>query len=280
MQQYRPSSFRLLPDVIKNILIICGLAYLANVVAEAKFGFSLNDIFGLRQHGAEKFHWWQYVTHLFMHGSLMHIMFNMFAFWMFGNTLENLWGPKRFLFYFLFTGIGAAVLHNAVGYYELHALQQKATAFYNAPSADAFSVFIRENIPYQYLNPEYSTAIESLKKAWYETGESPEIMSASQQVINEYINFKLNTPTVGASGAVFGILLAFGMLFPNSIIYVYFALPVKAKYFVMLYGALELYSAMQNNPTDNVAHFAHLGGMLFGFILIKFWNKRNRSNFY
>lgn len=280
MQQYRPSSFKLLPDVIKNIMIICGLAFLANMAFEAKFNSSLNDFFGLRLPASEKFHWWQYITHLFMHGNFMHILGNMFAFWMFGNVLENLWGPKRFLIYFLFTGIGAAALHTAVGYYEISTLQSQANAFYNTPSAEAFSVFVRDHIPYQYLNSEYSMAVESLKEGWYASGETPQIMAATHQVIDEYIQFKINMPTVGASGAVFGILLAFGMLFPNSVIYVYFALPIKAKYFVLLYGAFELYAAMQNNPTDNVAHFAHLGGMLFGFILIKLWNKNNRKTLY
>ena len=93
------------------------------------------------------------------------------------------------------------------------------------------------------------------------------------------LNLLINTPTVGASGAVFGILLAFGMLFPNTLLYIYFAIPIKAKYFVMLYGAMELYSGLSNNPADNVAHFAHLGGMLFGFIILKYWQKNN-TQFY
>ena len=100
------------------------------------------------------------------------------------------------------------------------------------------------------------------KRIWIQTGE------------------KIDVNTVGASGAVFGVLLAFGMLFPNTILYVYFALPIKAKYFVALYGFFELYSGFENTPGDNVAHFAHLGGMLFGFILIKIWSKYNRKNFY
>jgi hypothetical protein len=171
-------------------------------------------------------------------------------------------------------------VHTAFGYYELHALQTKATAFLNTPSADGFAVFVKENIPYQYLNPEYATAIESLKDSWYAHGDSPTIIESARQLIDEFVKFKMDTPTVGASGAVFGILLAFGMSFPNSLIYVYFAIPMKAKYFVALYGAFEMYEAIQSNPTDNVAHVAHLGGMLFGFILIKLWNKTNRKTMY
>ena len=108
----------------------------------------------------------------------------------------------------------------------------------------------------------------------------PEYIAQSVQYANKLLVYRMNIPTVGASGAVFGVLLAYGMLFPNTIIYIYFAIPLKAKYLVILYGLFELYSGFANNPGDNVAHFAHLGGMLFGFILIKFWNKRNRQHFY
>jgi membrane associated rhomboid family serine protease len=279
MQQFRPSSFKLLPDVVKNIMIISGLAFFAEWVLQ-KYGIELNQHFGLYLPMSPNFHWYQYFSYMFMHGSPMHLFLNMFAFWMFGNVLENLWGPKRFLIYFLVTGLGAALIHTAVGYYEIAMLQQKAEAFFNAPGADGFAVFIRENIPYQYLNAEYAMAVESIKQTWLDHGDSPMIISQARSIVDEYIRFRSNIPTVGASGAVFGVLLAFGMLFPNTIIYIYFAIPMKAKYFVLLYGALELYSAYQNNPADNVAHFAHLGGMLFGFLLIKFWNKNNRSSLY
>lgn len=280
MQEYRPSSFKLLPDVVKNIMIICGLAFLLNIILQGK-GIDINSFLGLYYPGSENFHWWQYFSHLFMHGNFMHIFSNMLAFWMFGNVLENLWGPKRFLLYFLVTGIGAAMLYNLFTYYEISQLKNNAEIFFNTPSADGFAIFVRENIPYQYLNPEYSTVIDGIKTAWYESGDSSQVIQHAKEAVNEYIRFKENDiPMVGASGAVFGILLAFGMLFPNSVIYLYFAIPVKAKYFVALYGAFELYSAIQSNPTDNVAHVAHLGGMLFGFFLIKYWNKNNRSHMY
>ena len=279
MQEFRPSSFKLLPDVIKNIMIICALAFFANIVLE-QMGFSLNEAAGLYLPASEKFHWWQYITYMFLHGSFSHIFLNMFAFWMFGGILENLWGPKRCLIYFLVTGLGAALIHTLIGYYELGSLQEKAQAFLNAPGADAFAVFVRENIPYQYLNPEYASAVESLKQAWYAHGDSNVMVEQARQLIDEYIRFKTDIPTVGASGAVYGVLMAFGILFPNTLIYLYFFIPIKAKYLVIILGGIELYSAWQNNPTDNVAHFAHLGGMLFGYILIRIWNKNNRSSMY
>ena len=181
-----------------------------------------------------------------MHGNLMHIFFNMFALWMFGNTLENYWGPKRFLIYYMVTGIGAAIIQMAVIYLRLMPL-------YEIISAETLDLIITEG---------------------------SNILSNHQNFIDPVaaeINALVNTPIVGASGAVFGILLAFGMLFPNTLLYIYFAIPIKAKYFVILYGAMELYSGLSNNPGDNVAHFAHLGGMLFGFVLIKYWKKSTNS---
>ncbi len=120
MQEFRPSSFKLLPDVIKNIMIISALAFFADM-ALSRMGFDLNGYAGLYLPESDKFHWWQYFSYMFLHGSFTHIFLNMFAFWMFGGILENLWGPKRFLIYFLVTGLGAAFIHTLVGYYELGA---------------------------------------------------------------------------------------------------------------------------------------------------------------
>ena len=152
----------------------------------------------------------QLVTHMFMHANFTHLFFNMFALWMFGKTLENVWGGKRFLIYYMFTGLGAAALHLGVSQYEILSLQAQ-------------------------LNSSYLNMI-------LENGNS--VLQGNQNYSNQImgkLNLLINTPTVGASGAVFGILLAFGMLFPNTLLYIYFAIPVKAKYFVMLYGALDLY---------------------------------------
>jgi membrane associated rhomboid family serine protease len=172
----------------------------------------------------------------------------MFALWMFGKILENVWGAKRFLTYYLITALGAAALHLGVSQYEIMSLQSQ-------------------------INPnDLNILLENGKQ----------VLEGNQNYTHPLmgkLNLLINTPTVGASGAVFGILLAFGMLFPNTLLYIYFAIPIKAKYFVMIYGALELYSGLSNNPADNVAHFAHLGGMLFGYILLKYWQKNN-TQFY
>ena len=228
---YRPSAF---PPVVKNLLIINGLVYLLQLTFQNSGAFNFEDMFALHDVRSVYFRPHQIVTHLFMHGSLGHIFFNMFALWMFGQTLENHFGSKRFLIFYMVSGLGAALLHLGVLYFELQPVWE---AFLSLP---------------------------------------PEQQS-------EYVDsplFRLNTKTVGASGAVFGCLAAFGYLFPNTMIYVYFLLPIKAKWFVLIYAGLELWMGIRNSAGDNVAHFAHLGGALAGFILVLIWNKTDRRRFY
>jgi membrane associated rhomboid family serine protease len=198
----------------------------------------------------------------------------MFALWMFGAVLENYWGPKRFLTYYIITGLGAALLHSLINYIDISQLQSAADVFLNNPNPRAFESFILNDVP-----TEYRSSFTELMAMWTNNPDSIPFKENAIAIVNELIQVKQNIPTVGASGAVFGVLLAFGMTFPNAMIYIFFFLPMKAKYFVILYGLFELYSGLQNNPADNVAHFAHLGGMLFGFILIKYWKgKMNRWN--
>ena len=236
---YRPSSFSHLPEVVKNLLIINGLFFLATITLDG-MGFDMYRFFGLHQFQSADFMPHQLVTHLFMHGNFTHLFFNMFALWMFGKVLENVWGGKRFLIYYMITGLGAAAIHLCVSQYQIFELSNKFPQF-----------------------------LELAKEGMYN----------SQNLNSIRLTQLVSTPTVGASGAVFGVLLAFGMLFPNALLYIYFAIPVKAKYFVIFYGLLELYAGISNNPADNVAHFAHLGGMIFGFLLIKYWRK-NSNTFY
>ena len=245
--QYRPSSFRHLPEVVKNLLIINGLFFLATITLDG-MGFDMYRFFGLHQFQSPDFMPHQLVTHLFMHGNFTHLFFNMFALWMFGKVLENVWGGKKFLIYYMITGLGAAAIHLGVSQYEIMSLQA------------------------QISSNDLNTILN----------EGGNILSGGKNYTNPImgkLNLLIHTPTVGASGAVFGVLLAFGMLFPNALLYIYLAIPIKAKYFVILYGLLELYAGISNNPADNVAHFAHLGGMIFGFLLIKYWRK-NSNTFY
>lgn len=240
---YRP-SFNTIPVVVKNLIIINVLFFLATMVME-RMGINLYTYLGLHFPLSEKFRLHQIFTHMFMHGGISHIFFNMFALYMFGRVLESVWGPKRFLTFYLVTGIGAAVLHSAVNFIE----------YYRDASQ---------------LTPEQ---IEYVKEVGY--GIWSEGKNFSEPLLGK-LNTVLNTPTVGASGAVFGILLGFGMLFPNTQLMLLFPpIPIKAKYFVMGYGAIELYLGFAQ-PGSNVAHFAHLGGMLFGYFMIKYWNKNSR----
>lgn len=246
MVQYRPGGFNLLPPVVKNLLIINGLFFLAMISFDTAFQYDLRRVLGLFLPGSPEFKPLQLVTHMFMHANFSHIFFNMFALWMFGTAIENLMGGKRFLIYYLITGFGAAFLHLGVSYFEALSLRNELIAA--GYSADELRHYLQ-------------------------VGRYNVLPGVSQRTIELFL-MKYLVPTVGASGAVFGILLAFGMFFPNSYIYLFFAIPVKAKYFVMAYGALELYFGIANRPGDNVAHFAHLGGMIFGFLLIKYWRRR------
>lgn len=277
-QEYRPSSFNILPVVVKNLLIINTILWLAETVFTEQLGFSLNERFGLYYPLSQYFNPFQYVTHLFLHGNFLHLLSNMFALWMFGNVLENYWGPKRFIIFYFVTGIGAALIHTLSTWYEIHQLWGTIDAYAASPNVMDFLSLMRKNV--SYISNDVLSEINLFINNWEQSPGSSEYAHQSVVYAKQLAEFKSNVPTVGASGAVFGVLLAFGMLFPNNLIYLYFAIPIKAKYFVILYGLFELYSGISNNPGDNVAHFAHLGGMLFGYILIKYWNKSNREYFY
>ena len=207
-----------LPAVTKNLLIINVLCFFGAFVAQ-RYGVDLNHLLGLHFFLASDFNLGQLISYMFMHANFQHLFFNMFAVWMFGRVLEQVWGPKRFLTYYLICGIGAGLIQELV----------------------------------QYV--EYATVLSDYQSVRTELGVIP-----MQLYLNE-----LNT--VGASGAVFGILLAFGMLFPNSEMFVFpIPMPIKAKFFVIGYAVLEFFLGVSGG--GNVAHFAHLGGMLFGLLMI------------
>ncbi|MCB9015305.1 MAG: rhomboid family intramembrane serine protease [Lentimicrobiaceae bacterium] len=258
----------MLPPVVKNLLIINGLVFLAQITLEQVFQIDLVDYLGMHYFGSSKFNPGQLVTYMFLHGGFSHIFFNMFALWMFGYTLENVWGGKRFLTYYLVTGIGAALVHMFVLWIGISGMQADAAAVMQSPDPAAFTAFIDGNFP------GFKSQLYDFISAWSQNPGSPEYVNQASKYMDDLINLKMDVPTVGASGAVFGILLAFGMMFPNSLIYLYFFFPIKAKWFVILYGAAEIYFGFANNQGDNVAHFAHLGGMIFGFFLIRYWNRK------
>ena len=225
--------FRNIPIVTKNLLIVNFLAFVAQLILNPSNPEQsvLADWGGLHFFMASDFHIHQFVTYMFLHGGWTHIFFNMFALWMFGVVVENVWGAKRFLFYYILCGIGAG-------------LMQELAQYVN---------YTIENLAaYQYVN-----------------------IGGQQMTTDAYINL---WTTIGASGAVYGILLAFGMIFPNERIFIFpLPVPIKAKWFVCGYVAIELFMAMSSSG-DGVAHMAHLGGMLFGFLMIRYWNKHPNSS--
>ena len=281
----RPSSFQILPPVIKNILIINILFLFADFVLGKSFGINIGDVFGLHFFFSPKFRIYQIITYLFIHADFFHLLSNMFSLWMFGAVLENYWGPKRFLTFYLVTGIGAAITHYAVYFYQVYPLIHDVNNLMaNADtlnSSDLVELFRSGHLMITPEMKENFNGFFSQFQSLEQQGQHHQMASLITDFFSNYKEEVYKLPVVvGASGAIFGLLLAFGMLFPNTMIYIYFAIPIKAKYFVLFYGLMELGSGVWNNPGDNVAHFAHLGGMLFGFFLIKAWNKTNRQNFY
>jgi membrane associated rhomboid family serine protease len=277
-QQIRPGRFDVLPPVIKNLMIINGLVLLAQKTTEM-WGMDqwLTDYFALHNFQSPLFRPHQLITHLFLHGDFFHFFFNMFALWMFGNLLENLWGAKRFLIFYFLCGLGAASLHLLTLSLEYYALANEVNSFLLQSTPSKLKEFLSAN---PGIFRFYSAVdIGSLMDTWKGYPNDINFIDQAQTLVREYQRISLDVPTVGASGAVFGALAAFGFLFPNTYIYIYFFFPIKAKWFVILYAAAELWMGIRNSG-GNVAHFAHLGGALIGFLLVWHWNKTRRENFY
>jgi membrane associated rhomboid family serine protease len=256
MTEFRPSRFQILPTVIKNLLIINGLVFLAMNVLPKPTVDNMMDTFALHSWQSPLFKPWQFVTHIFMHEGFDHILGNMFALWMFGSILENVWGPKRFLTFYMVCGLGAALCHMLVLHFEnLNMLHQLNILSDDAPAQ--IEAFIS-------------------KHANGLVGSIPISVEGATAVYQANVN----EATLGASGAVFGCLAAFGYLFPNTYIYLYFFLPLKAKWFVLLYTLFELTMAVRSSAGDNIAHAAHLGGAVVGLAMVYFWNKKNKRTLY
>ena len=234
MADFRFSSPFQLPPVIKNLMIINALVFLAQVIGDGIESRWVENWFALHDLHSVYFRPHQFITHLFMHGNFPHLFFNMFGLWVFGVAIEHRYGSKRFLQFYILTGLGAALLHMGILYFEMEPIMD-----------------IYRKLP----------------------------MEEQLNLIDDPY-FKVNVATLGASGAVFGCLAAFGYLYPNSIIYINLLFPIKAKWLVLIYAGMELMLAIRNSAGDTVAHFAHLGGALTGFLLVYFWNKRNRRSFY
>jgi membrane associated rhomboid family serine protease len=234
-----------IPAVTKNLIIINVLFWLATIIMTK---LNLTGLLGLHYPASQGFRLYQMMTYMFMHGSFGHLFFNMYAVYMFGRILESTWGSKRFLTYYMATGIGAGLINILVAYIRIKGVEA--------------------NLSPDVINEIYRDGYGIFKQGMNYTDP-----------IRGQLKVLINTVTIGASGAVFGVLLAFGMLFPNMPLYIILIpFPVKAKYMVTAYGVIELFAGIANFSFDNVAHFAHLGGMLFGLILVLYWRKKDRNN--
>lgn len=213
------------PTVVKNLVIINAIAMLVQYTGLGDFGgLAMYQRFGMFGLDSPFFEPYQVITHLFMHGNIIHLVMNMFGLYMLGAPLEYRWGSKRFLSYYMVAGLGAAAIWLAVNHFQ------------------------------------YAQAVESLDLS------DAEVRMRAREL--------LYTPVVGASGAVFGVLLAFGMFYPTVELMIFpLPVPIKARNFVLIYGGIELLWTFANVPGDRVAHVAHLGGMLFGWLLIKYWRR-------
>ncbi|MDR1984666.1 MAG: rhomboid family intramembrane serine protease [Prevotellaceae bacterium] len=226
--------------VVTNIIIINVLMLIASNL------FDLSG-FALFYPSSPFFKPYQFITHMFMHGGIFHLIFNMYALWMFGKILEKVWGSQRFFIFYFVTGLGAAAIYTLVNYFQISSIQSHI----DESMLQQMRLWLDEGLK--------STSTDFYIRNWYNI---------------------INIPVVGASGAVFGVLLGFGMLFPNTVLQLLFPpVRLKVKYFVIIYGAIELYLAINNPVGGGIAHTAHLGGMIFGFILIKVWGKK-RNIFY
>ena len=236
------------PPVVLNLLIINILFFMAKALLPEQTSNMLINTLGLHFWRSPEFSFWQPLTYMFLHSNFTHLFMNMFALWMFGRTIENYWGGKRFLIYYLVTGIGAGLIQEVV-----------------------YSIRIHQII--SQLSPELVDMVKN---------DGLAILQQSKNYTDKLmgdLNLLFNMGTVGASGSVFGILLAFGLMFPNALIYIYFLFPIKAKWFVLGYGILELWLGIANRSGDNVAHFAHLGGMIFGFFLLLSWKRQGKIRY-
>jgi membrane associated rhomboid family serine protease len=251
-----------IPQVTKNILLLNVMFYVITEVLELQ-GINLRGTLGAHYVNSPLFQPFQIVTHFFMHGDFFHIFFNMWLFIMLGGFLERLWGPKRFFIFYIASAMGAFALYNALGVYQLIELSNIIGSKVNM---DEFNLIISQSEGLDELNSNLTQFFQN-------------VPNINIEAVREYISLSY-TPMVGASGAIFGVMAAFAVLFPNTEFMLYFAIPVKAKYLVGAYFLIEVYQAFQNQANDPVAHLAHIGGAIVGVILVLIWRKQDKANFW
>lgn len=238
-------------DAIKHLIILNVIVFVTPQLLQTDF----TNILALHFPENEHFGFWQYVTHMFMHGGFAHILFNMYGLWAFGTPLEQLWGKNKFIFFYFSSGIGAGVIYTLVNYYQFNSI---------------FELFVQAGL-------SKTEIIAILKEG--STNDFRVVNAITQKQFNE-IAALYNTPAVGASGAIYGVLVAFGMYFKDAkLALIFFPVPIAAKYFIPILIAFDLFFGMTKYSVGNIAHFAHIGGALIGFIIAYYW-KRNQFKTY
>jgi membrane associated rhomboid family serine protease len=234
-----------LTDAIKHIIIINVILF----VAPQLLKLDLTNIFALHFPKNEHFGLWQYITHLFMHGSFAHILFNMYGLWAFGTPLEQMWGKKKFIFFYFSAGIGAGIIYTLVNYYQFNGV---------------YDLFLNAGL-------NSSEILSILEKG--STNDYRVIENITQEQFNT-ITSLYSTPAVGASGAIYGVLVAFGLYFKDAkLALIFLPIPIAAKYFIPIMILGDLFFGMTKYSVGNIAHFAHIGGALIGFIIAWYWKK-------
>jgi len=272
MQQFRPTSFDIAP-VVKYLLIINIIFFISINIIPSALGNTLYELLALYFPSSSLFKPFQYITHLFMHANFLHLFSNMFALIMFGSILERRWGSKRFLIFYFVCGLGAAMIYTLSQWYDYKLLQDGIDNYKAAPGYDTFLAFYNNySEVWSRLDLSMAEEIMGFLQLWSSDMDNTRFISQSLEYAQGLPFLKSMIACVGASGAIFGLLIAFAMYFPNTYLYISFIFPIKVKYFIAIYILFELYAGFNNNPTDNVAHFAHLGGVLVGFLMVKYWN--------
>lgn len=262
-----------LTPVVRNLLIINVALFVAGFLLGKTDLFA--EWFGLRAFTSPFFSPYQLVTYMFMHGGWQHLIFNMLGLIFLGPLLETFWGSQRFLIFYAITGLGAGVVDAGVKSWEMGSIVHDSRAYIADPTPENYIWYLGRHYDGGILHQEQ--LIEDFEKSptnEYYIRQTTDFVSRLEELM-------ANRVSVGASGAIFGILMAFGLLFPNTeLMLLYLPIPIKAKYFVLLSGIAAIYMAIRRDPSDNVAHFAHLGGMLFAWITITFWRRTERNRFF
>ncbi|WP_422359473.1 rhomboid family intramembrane serine protease [Reichenbachiella sp.] len=262
--------FQLTP-IVKNILIINGIILFLEFILKISFG----PLFGVHSIYSDSFFIFQYVTYMWLHADLWHLISNMFAVLVFGPMLERVWGAKRFLIFYLITGIGAGLLYGVADTVDKGSIKKDSIEFTANPNPDDFYIYI-----HNYGKDFNIVELGEFADTYFDNASNSNYESNAVSIVNGIYNTRTKGFMRGASGAVFGILLAFAMLFPNTeLMLLFFPFPIKAKYLVFAYAAWEVYSEIFKRTGDNVSHFTHLSGMLVAFLILKYW-QRQRGNFY